>query len=58
MVDQCLSAGAEGVIFGRNVWQHPRPEAVLAALAAMAHEGASVEQALAAADRRESLAVG
>jgi fructose-bisphosphate aldolase/2-amino-3,7-dideoxy-D-threo-hept-6-ulosonate synthase len=58
MVDQCLSAGAEGVIFGRNVWQHPRPEAVLTALAAMVHEGASVEQALDAANARESLAVG
>lgn len=48
LVDQCLSAGAEGIIFGRNVWQHPRPDAVLAALAAMVHEAASVEQALAA----------
>ena len=48
MVEQCLSAGAEGVIFGRNVWQHPRPEAVLAALAAMVHDAASVEEALAA----------
>jgi DhnA family fructose-bisphosphate aldolase class Ia len=47
MVDQCLSAGAEGVIFGRNVWQHPEPEAVLAALAAMVHDAASVEEALA-----------
>lgn len=57
MVDQCLSAGAEGVIFGRNVWQHPRPESVLAALAAMVHDAASVEQALAAAEERESLTV-
>lgn len=47
MVDQCLSAGAEGVIFGRNVWQHPEPESVLAALAAMVHDAASVEEALA-----------
>ena len=47
MVEQCLSAGAEGVIFGRNVWQHPRPEAVLAALAAMVHDAASVSEALA-----------
>jgi len=56
MVDQSLSAGAEGVIFGRNVWQHPRPEAVLAALAAMVHDAASVEQALAAVEERESVA--
>jgi len=50
MVDECLSAGAEGVIFGRNVWQHPRPEAVLAGLAAMVHDAARVEQALALAE--------
>lgn len=47
MVDGALSAGAEGVIFGRSVWQHPRPEAVLAGLAAMVHDAASVEDALA-----------
>jgi DhnA family fructose-bisphosphate aldolase class Ia len=57
MVDECLSAGAEGVIFGRNVWQHPRPEAVLAALNAMVHEAASVDQALAAAEEREGVGV-
>lgn len=57
MVDQCLSAGAEGVIFGRNVWQHPQPESVLAALAAMVHDAASVDEALAAVKERESLAV-
>lgn len=49
MVDQSLSAGAEGIIFGRNVWQHPRPEAVLAGLAAMVHDAASIEQSLAVA---------
>jgi hypothetical protein len=45
------------VIFGRNVWQHPRPEAVLAALNAMVHEAASVDQALAAAEEREGVGV-
>ena len=58
MVDGALSAGAEGVIFGRNVWQHPRPEAVLAGLTAMVHEAASVEQALAVSSVQPSLAVG
>lgn len=49
VVDGSLSAGAEGLIFGRNVWQHPRPDAVLAGLAAMAHDAASIEDALALA---------
>ena len=57
LVDECLSAGAEGVIFGRNVWQHPRPEVVLAALSVMVHEAASVEQALAIAEDRQGVAV-
>ena len=52
MVEDCLSAGAEGVIFGRNVWQHPQAEAVLAALTAMVHDAASVEQALAAVEEQ------
>ncbi|MBI3667453.1 MAG: hypothetical protein HY236_14710 [Acidobacteria bacterium] len=56
MVDECLSAGAEGIIFGRQVWQHPRPAAVLAALAAMVHEDASVAQALAVAEERQFVA--
>ena len=56
LVDQCISAGAEGFIFGRNVWQHPQPEAVLAALAAMAHDGASVAQALELVPSRQTAA--
>ncbi len=57
LVDQSLSAGAEGVIFGRNVWQHARPDAVLAGLAAMVHDAATVEQALAVADEQPCPAV-
>ncbi len=58
MADHSLSAGAEGVIFGRNVWQHPHPDAVLAALAAMVHDAASVTDALAVADERSVPAAG
>jgi DhnA family fructose-bisphosphate aldolase class Ia len=57
LVDHCLSAGAEGVIFGRNIWQHPAPDTVLAALAAMVHEGASVEQALSLTPQRQPATV-
>jgi fructose-bisphosphate aldolase/2-amino-3,7-dideoxy-D-threo-hept-6-ulosonate synthase len=42
---QCVQAGADGIIFGRNVWQHPRMEKMIAALCAIVHEGESVEAA-------------
>ena len=58
VVDQSLSAGAEGIIFGRNVWQHPKPDAVLAGLAAMVHDAASVEDALAVAEERSVATAG
>ena len=57
MVDHCLSAGAEGVIFGRNVWQHPRPEAVLAALTTLVHDASTVEQAIEVAEEGQSVTV-
>lgn len=44
-----LSAGARGIVYGRNVIQHENPAGITAALLAILHEGASVEQALALA---------
>jgi DhnA family fructose-bisphosphate aldolase class Ia len=41
-----MDAGAAGVVYGRNVFQHPRPEAILRALAAIVHDGATVTAAL------------
>jgi len=33
-------------VFGRNIWQHENPSAILVALRAIVHEGASVAEAL------------
>ncbi len=42
----CIQADAAGIIFGRNVWQHPKMEQLIAALCAVVHEEASVSSAL------------
>ena len=41
-----MEAGATGVAFGRNVFQHPNPTGIIGALRQLVHEGASVESAL------------
>lgn len=40
-----MKKGAIGINLGRNVWQGPNPEAMAAALQAIVHQGASVDQA-------------
>jgi class I fructose-bisphosphate aldolase len=40
-----LEQGAAGIVYGRNVIQHPAPAGLTRALMAMLHEGATVEQA-------------
>ncbi len=42
-----LQQGAAGIVYGRNVIQHPNPKGITCALMAMVHDGASVEDALA-----------
>jgi DhnA family fructose-bisphosphate aldolase class Ia len=42
---QLLDQGAVGLVYGRNVYQHPSPSAVVQALMAMVHRGASAEAA-------------
>ena len=58
---EILRQGASGIVYGRNIIQHPRPRQMTRALMAAVHDGANVEQALAilnadeiaaAADRR------
>ena len=44
-VRAALDAGASGVAIGRNIWQHERPEQMVASLARLIHEDATVEQA-------------
>jgi class I fructose-bisphosphate aldolase len=45
MTRAALDAGAVGVTFGRNVWEHPIPGAMLAALRCLIHDGGSIEDA-------------
>jgi fructose-bisphosphate aldolase, class I len=42
-----LAAGAAGLVYGRNIHQHENPTAMTRALAALVHEDATAEQALA-----------
>lgn len=42
-----IEQGAAGIVYGRNVVQHPNPKGITRALMAMVHENASVEAALA-----------
>jgi DhnA family fructose-bisphosphate aldolase class Ia len=46
-VKAAVDAGAAGVAVGRNIFQAPDPEAMTAAVAAVLHRGASVDEALA-----------
>jgi len=44
--DEVLKQGAAGIVYGRNIIQHPKPAAMTRALMAMLHQDASIEQAL------------
>jgi fructose-bisphosphate aldolase/2-amino-3,7-dideoxy-D-threo-hept-6-ulosonate synthase len=46
MTAEALEAGSAGLSIGRNVFQHENQTAMVKALSAMVHEGASVEMAL------------
>jgi DhnA family fructose-bisphosphate aldolase class Ia len=41
-----LEQGAAGIVYGRNVIQHPNPQGITRALMAMVHDGATVKKAL------------
>jgi DhnA family fructose-bisphosphate aldolase class Ia len=43
MAEHAIAAGAKGVVFGRNVVEHPRPDRMVAALVAIVHGGVSAE---------------
>ncbi|HEX5415856.1 MAG TPA: fructose-bisphosphate aldolase [Chloroflexota bacterium] len=45
MAADALEAGARGVVFGRNIVTHPRPDRMAAALGEIVHGGATVEAA-------------
>jgi predicted phospho-2-dehydro-3-deoxyheptonate aldolase len=46
MVEGALKAGGAGVSIGRNAFQHKTPEKLVAALCAMVHKNASVQDAM------------
>ena len=47
MARAAMDAGASGATIGRNIWQAENPTGMAAALAAIIHEGATVDAALA-----------
>jgi len=42
---ELLQQGASGIVYGRNVIQHPNPKGIVAALMALVHDNASVDKA-------------
>jgi DhnA family fructose-bisphosphate aldolase class Ia len=46
-VAEAMEAGGCGVAMGRNIWAHRNPRQMTAAVAAIVHDGATAEQALA-----------
>lgn len=40
-----IAQGAKGLVYGRNIYQHDNPKAIVAALMAIIHHGASGEEA-------------
>lgn len=41
-----IAQGAAGIVYGRNIIQHPKPAGITRALMAVVHEGASVDAAM------------
>ncbi len=44
--EELLKQGASGIVYGRNIIQHPKPEAITKALMAVVHDGVSAVQAM------------
>ena len=42
---QLLAQGAKGMVYGRNIYQHDNPKAIVSALMAMIHNGADASKA-------------
>jgi DhnA family fructose-bisphosphate aldolase class Ia len=42
-----IQQGASGIVYGRNIYQHPHPAGMIRACQAVVHEGATVAQAMA-----------
>lgn len=46
-VREAINAGGRGVAMGRNIWGHKNPQKMMAAVVAIVHEDATVDEALA-----------
>jgi len=46
LAHRAIEKGASGVDFGRNIWQNPRPIAMIKAIRAVVHRNASPDEAL------------
>ncbi|MCS7365416.1 MAG: 2-amino-3,7-dideoxy-D-threo-hept-6-ulosonate synthase [archaeon GB-1867-035] len=46
MVEGAIKAGAVGVAFGRNIWQHKNPSGMIRAIGRIVYENATVDEAL------------
>lgn len=46
VVEGAMAAGAVGVVFGRNIWQHKSPAGMVRALRAVIHDGAPAAEAV------------
>ena len=44
-IKEAVDGGAHGVAIGRNIWQHPDPRRMAAAIALIVHGGAGVDEA-------------
>ena len=45
MIYRALQEGAKGIVMGRNVWQSPHPQALMAAVHGLIHENMNVKEA-------------
>jgi class I fructose-bisphosphate aldolase len=41
-----MGQGVAGIVYGRNIIQHPKPAAITAALMSIVHQGKTVEEGL------------
>ena len=46
MTRQGIDAGAAGITYGRNIWEHEYPAAVLRGLVNIVHKGVSADEAM------------
>ena len=58
IIEMCagaMEAGAQGITFGRNIFQHRSPPAIVRALSMVILEGKSSREAISYLDRKEKV---